>query len=227
MSSSVMARYHDFARALIQGQASPHAASEGALHYRTLVRLQHRQALAQMFGPVMARLGASRFDVLVDGLRGSHPPRDPNPSRWARAFADHIASESGIALEIKEMAEYLATRIEVNLAPDDESDGVALAKVELRAFEHDPRVSAKAKDSQKRASPLVLAIHRDMDGYVRSHELDRDAISAWGLETGQTDRQALSAAGVDDACLSRGRARLLACGLLRGGVSHSWAFSPK
>lgn len=213
MSSDVMGRYHDFARAVIQGQASRHAASEGALHYRTLVRLQHRQALAQMFGPVMARLGASRFDALVDALRRSHPPRDPNPSRWARAFADHIASEPAIALAIKELAEYLATRIEVNLAPDDVSVGGGLAKVELRAFQHDPRASPKNKP--KRTSPVVVAIHRDSDGYVKSHELDRDATAAWGLETGQTDRHALAAAGVDEARLARGRAHLVACGLLR------------
>lgn len=225
---SVMQRYHALVRAIVRDdpkRPSARAASRGAsakvLHYRTLVRLQHRQSLLSMFGPVAEALGAARFERVVDDLRRRSPPSDPNPSRWAAAFAQHLSERADVSEHVKAVAELLAARVAVNLAPDDDGagDGVR-AGAELRVFSCDPRRAlAGAAGAAGAARRTVLAIHRDREDRVQVSELDRDAVAAWGVASGDAEPAELARAGIDDDALARGRERLVDLGLLsRGSV---------
>lgn len=209
---SVMERYHALVRTLVKDEPRARkparVASPEVMHYRVLVRLQHRQSLLQMFEPVATHVGAARFERIVDDLRRLHPPTDPNPSRWSAAFAEHVVERADLDDRAKALTELLAARIEVNLAPDVPWERGIRPGSALRAFGCDPRGANDAR-------PTVLAIHRDEDGLVRTSPLDREAVAAWGLEDGEADRSMLASAGIDDTALARGRARLISIGVLR------------
>ncbi|MDQ3032862.1 MAG: hypothetical protein M3Y87_10625 [Myxococcota bacterium] len=211
---SVMERYHALVRTIVRtaptkARRPARGASAEPMHYRVLVRLQHRQSLVQMFEPVATRIGPARFERIVDDLRRLRPPTDPNPSRWATAFAELTSERDDVDARSKAITELLAARIEVNIAPDAPWERGIRPGALLRAFDCDPRVDGGD-------APTVLAIHRDDDDHVRTSPLDRDAVAAWGLESGEADRALLATAGIDDAALERGRARLLTVGVLRG-----------
>lgn len=209
---SVMARYHALARTLVRGEGGSHGASRAALHYRTLVRLQHRQSLLQMFEPFQRRVGAPAFERIVDALRRAEPPRDPNPSRWALSFAAHVAERDDVDERAKALAELLALRVAVNVAPDVEWERGIRPGAELRAFRCDPRAELEALDA---SPPAILAVYRDDAERVRAEPLDRDAVAVWGVESGEADLELLVRSGVGEEALARGRARLVALGLLR------------
>jgi len=198
-----MRDYHALVRALVipsaEGSASEAPRLGDPYAYRALVRLQHRQPLAQVFEALRSRVGEARFEALFEDFRGSHPPTDPQPSRWVRPFADALGARDDLDEPTRELADYLATRTEQATAPDLAPDDLGSAG-ELRAYQHDPRAVVRGQDG----GPCTILIFRDGRGEVRAPDMDLGAIAAWGLSRGQTTRDALAARGVDEATLRRG-----------------------
>jgi hypothetical protein len=180
--------------------------------YATLIRLQHRQALAQMFRPIEKRLGTSRFDREVAALRATCPPRDPNPARWAGAFAALLSERPDIELQTKELCSYLALRIEVELFEDRPWHQGLRPGAVLQAFTTDPRTHDRIVS---RTAPVVLALYRDDGDTVCVASITVEAVAAWGVATGETDVERLRDAGVNMAAVERGESDLRALGLLR------------
>jgi hypothetical protein len=207
---SVLERYHALLRAIIRPAPEkdyPAPSLGDPMTYRALVRLQHHQPLAQVFEDVRRSLGGPRFDALVDTFRLASPPTHPQPACWTRPFADYLAEQPDVPLPIIERADYLALRTEQAMAPDLLLHTPGSAG-ELRAYAHDPRSEIRSD-----ASPVNVLVVRDQHDVVRAFALDLVTVAAWGLAHRQTDRAALSRAGLTDEALKQARESLVRMGV--------------
>lgn len=217
-----MDAYHALVRGLITHRPAPRQEGRAAKRrgevrgpeiYAALVARQHQQPLEQMFDSLRKRIGAARFDALVTRARAQTPPRHPNPSRWARAFADLVTSDASLDVGAHALAEYAAARVECAIAPDVPVERGALRPgASLGAYEVDPR--ALVRDPKGKAGPAIVAIYRDDAGHVASATLGPREVAAWGLLSGEADEATLAAAGMDAAALALGHQSLAALGLL-------------
>jgi hypothetical protein len=170
--------------------------------YADLVRLQHRQPVAEVFNALRERLGDARFDALFDDFRAAMPPAHPHPARWMRAFADHVGARDDLDPSCAELADLAATRLE--LALDASTGGPFGAVGALRAYAHDPRREPLAQGE----APCTLLIARTRDGLLKVIEVDAAMVAAWGVLTGEVSREAMAARGVTDEALRRGEEAL-------------------
>jgi hypothetical protein len=200
---SAMARYHARVRALLDPTAAPPRGS--AAIYRELVRAQHLHALATMFSAVRDRLGAPRFDALVDRFRIISPPRDPHPARWAEPFAAFLAARDDIDVITRATAELTALRIAIGIADDRPWTSRLRPHAKLVALPCDPR-------APQRTGPTVLAIWRDDRGEVLVTSVGASEVAAWGIASGDADVARIAREGVD---AESGSERLIELGLLR------------
>jgi Putative DNA-binding domain len=198
-------RHFERLRAILRG--------EDASLYAGLVARQYVQPLASMFAHLHAALGAHHFERLVSEFRHVSPPRDPNPARWARAFAEFIAQRSELAAQERERASYDALCVDTLVAADDPANRHALA---VAAFRSDPRPAAAAA---RRARPrenqaVVLMFFRDASGTVRTQPVDRAVAAAIVLVRREAELAELRQAGVDERELATGMKWLQEQGLV-------------
>ena len=215
--SERMQSYHALVRSLVRQGASPRSARKRAPRgpeiYAGLVARQHHQALAQMFDALRKRVGEARFASLVERARAQCPPRDPNPSRWARDFAALVCGEASLDAGARALAQYVAQRVDCAIAPDAPREpGSLRPDASLGAFEVDPR--ALVQDPKADAPGVVLAVYRDDAGRVACAALGPEEVAAWGVMSGEAAPALLSRAGVDAEALARGGARLEALGII-------------
>jgi hypothetical protein len=197
-----MRAYYDLLRAIVAPRGPVPAPRLGdPMTYASLVRAQHHQPLEGVFEALRHHVGKTRFDEWVTTFRAAHPPREALPSRWIRPFADWLIAQPEVDTASRELADFIALRVEVSIAPDHPS---ARPLGVLRGYAHDPRMTARGQQG----GACTLLVFRLDDAQVRVLDLDADGVAAWGLACGETTREALAALGIDDIRIERGRARL-------------------
>jgi hypothetical protein len=210
-----MERYFGLIRRLLRADA-PVAEANGADGpadiYRVLVRLQHRQVLMQLFTPIRTLIGESDFEQLVERVRRTCPPRNANPAGWATTVAAMLEADTESDGLTRALATFAAMRCEAQLAEDAPWTTGLRPHAALAAFACDPRLGPAARATMR---PCVLAIFRDDEGRVRAPALSPEAVAAWGLSAGETDRAFLASVGMDEAAIARGHQQLRALGLWR------------
>ncbi len=189
-----LAEHHDRVRGILAGRVkSP---------YGELLRAQQLQVLRHMFARAREAMGTTSFDALLDRFRVEVPPRDPNPARWARHFADWLEAQEGIAPRVLDLAIYAAMRVEAEIAPHD--DGPPLRRADVAVFTTDPRTSVPTP-----GPPLALVVFRDREDRVRTEPLDEHSARALGIARGEL---ALDSTSPEE--LARGQRTLERLGLV-------------
>lgn len=188
-----LAGHYDALRAMLRG--------EGPSLYGRLVARQHAQPLEAMFARLRAELGPARFAQLVAEFRRREPPRDPNPARWASAFAQFVGARGELAEPQKDRATYDALCIAALVADDDPHNPRALA---VAAFRSDPRPAAAQGSAPPRTGALVLMFYRDAEGTVRTRPADRAVAAAITWLRREAALHELVRAGVGEEELARG-----------------------
>jgi hypothetical protein len=202
--------YHRLVRTLVGGDARPPAGVGDPRVYASLVRLQHRQPLLQVFGEALARKEwAAPTSGLLEAYLAHCPPRDTHPGRWAAGFAAFVSGRGEVPLALREQLDYLALRLSQSLAPDEPRCGHG-TRGEPRLYTHDPRSAPLAAEEPK--PPVVLLVFRDLRGAVTALVADGATLGAWGLACGECDVAELGERGITGNMLRAAEQRLRRAG---------------
>ena len=227
-----LADYHRLVGTLVRGRRELPAGVGDPLVYASLVRLQHKQPLVQVYGALRGRRfadrpdsaapadsdapadSAARVDALFEAYLDASPPREAHPGWWAVGFADFLAEREDLPLALREGADYLALRLSQSLCADESLLGQTTlghgtlghgTRGEVRAYAYDPRRTEPS-------GPVVLLVFRARDGALVTIEANAAMVGAWGLACGECDAAQLAARGLSESLLVAARQRLREAG---------------